>query len=458
MKKIVIILLAFLVSTVWATDRKKLERQRNAKLAEIRETNRILRQTRSKKNVTLKELWSIQNLIKVRQEILDGLASELSGVQQDAFLKEQQLKGIKIHLANQKDKYANSVASTYRLKNSTRNNWHFIFSSKSFNQLFQRFRYLQKISEYQQHIVSDIESDKASVEDGILVLNGLKQEKELIIGDKETEKVKLEQDKQIQQKTVNVLAGKEKGLRRRLKAQKAAKAKLDRRIEQIIKIELEKARKRKEYDKNISLGDKSYNKGNFKDAIRYYEKALAQKVNTKTATSKLNKAKSALKKQQASGEKPVVPKEKVVATPSVDKVNTANFLANKGKLPWPTSNGFISEKFGTHAHPTISGVTINNNGVNILSSTGTVARAVFPGTVVAVMEIPGMQNMVMVSHGDYFTVYAKLSNVFVKQGDKVTLKQSLGKVFTNESNATELHFELWHNQVKQNPAYWIMKK
>ncbi len=61
--------------------------------------------------------------------------------------------------------------------------------------------------------------------------------------------------------------------------------------------------------------------------------------------------KQALKKQKATGAKPAVPKEKVIETPSVDKVNTANFLANKGKLPWPTSNGFISEKYGTHAHP-----------------------------------------------------------------------------------------------------------
>ncbi|MDB4347134.1 peptidoglycan DD-metalloendopeptidase family protein [Bacteroidia bacterium] len=458
MKKVIILFLAFIVTAAWATDRKKLERQRNAKLAEIRETNRILRQTRSKKNVTLKELRSINNLIKVREEILDGLANELTGVQKDEFLKQQQLKGIKIHLINQKDKYAKSVANTYRLKNSTGNNWHFIFSSTSFNQLFQRFRYLQKITQYQKQIVLDIENDKREVEEGIVVLTGLKQEKELIIGDKETEKQKLEQDKQIQQKTVNVLAGKEKDLRRKLKAQKAAKAKLDREIERLIRIELEKARKRKAYDKYINLGDKSFNKGDYESAVTYYEKALNQWVNTKTARDKLNRAKAALKKQKATGAKPAVPKEKVIETPSVDKVNTANFLANKGKLPWPTSNGFISEKYGTHAHPTISGVSVNNNGVNILSTSGTVARVVFPGTVVAVMEIPGMQNMVMVSHGDYFTVYAKLSNVFVKTGDKVTLKQSLGKIYTGENNATELHFELWHNQTKQNPAYWIIRK
>lgn len=458
MKKIIIIGLVFAVSAVWATDRKKLESERNAKLAEIAETNKILNQTRSKKNVTLKELRSINNLIKVRQEILSSLTQELSGVQKEAFTKETQLRGIKIHLTNQKGQYAQSVASTYRLKNSTGNNWHFIFSSKSFNQLLQRFRYLQKIADSQSNMVGQIEMDKAELEDGIAVLTGLKKEKELIIGDKEVERKKLEGDKQEQQKTVNILAGKEKDLRKRLQEQKAAKAKLDNEIERLIKIELEKARRRKAFDDFMEEGDKEFNAGEYKKAISFYEKAADQKVNTSAANAKIQKSEETLAKQKAAGQKVEKPVVKAVETPSAERVTSTSFLANKGRLPWPTNNGFVSEKYGTHAHPTISGVTINNNGVNILASDGTVARAVFGGTVVAVMEIPGMQNMVMVSHGDYFTVYAKLSNVFVKQGDKVTAKQSLGKVYTNENNATELHFELWHNQEKQNPDYWLASK
>ena len=100
----------------------------------------------------------------------------------------------------------------------------------------------------------------------------------------------------------------------------------------MIRIELEKARKRKAYDKYINLGDKSFNKGDYESAVTYYEKALNQWVNTKTARDKLNRAKAALKKQKATGAKPAVPKEKVIETPSVDKVNTANFLANKGEI------------------------------------------------------------------------------------------------------------------------------
>lgn len=452
----ILIFFSVLFVTGWATDRKKLERQRSKKLAEIRATNRILSQTRSKKNISLKELKSLNNLIKVRQEIIQGLAAELDGVQQEVFLKEQQLTATKMHLLEQKAKYANSIATTYRLKQTAGNKWHFIFSSNSFNQLLQRIRYLQKIADYQRNMVGLIEKDKNKIEDGILVLKGLQVEKDSILSTKEAERSKLEGDKEQQKKTIAALSGKERELRKKLRAQKAAKAKLDKEIERLIKIELEKARRQKAFDNYMANGDKSFNAAKYEKAIEYYEKAVKQKINTRLAKQKIEKAKVALAKQKSTGEKSQ--EKAVTASTQTQTVSNAQFLAQKGKLPWPTSNGFISEQYGKHPHPTISGVTINNNGINIMASSGTVARAVYTGTVVAVMEIPGMQNMVMLSHGDYFTVYAKLSTIFVKKGDVIQANQSLGKIFTNENNETELHFELWFNQTKQNPAYWLRKK
>lgn len=449
-------LLLAIFSSGMATDRKKLERKRKAKLAEIRATNKILRQTRSKKNITLKELKSINNLIQVREDIIQGLAAELDGVQQEVSTKEQQLNAVKMHLKEQKNKYANSLATTYRLKQSAGNKWHFIFSSNSFNQLLQRIRYLQKIADYQKNMVGLIEQDRVKIEGGIVVLKGLKVEKDSILGTKEEEREKLEGDKELQKKTIQVLSGKEQELRKRLRSQKAAKAKLDKEIERLIRIELEKARRKKAFNSNIAKGDKSFNAGDYKKAISYYEIAVKQKINTRLAKSKIEKAKVALAKKKSTGQK--TQEKAVTETTTAQTVSNAQFLAQKGKLPWPTNNGFISEKFGKHPHPTISGVTVNNNGVNIMASSGTIAKAVYSGTVVAVMEIPGMQNMVMISHGDYFTVYAKLSSIFVKKGDNINANQSIGKVFTNENSETELHFELWYNQTKQNPAYWLKTK
>jgi len=426
-KSIILVFLMISMPNLKATDRKDIENERKKKLDEIEETNKILAQTKGQKNISLKQLRMIQNLIKIREEIIGSLAEELNSVEQQVNLEETELTALEIHLRDQKTKYAKSIYNAYRLKGSVGNKWHFIFSAHSFNQIAQRLRYLQKIAEFQNRMVSSIEEDKLALQDGILVLKGLKSEKEIILDVKEGEKVKLEGDKSKQQDEVNKLSGKEKELRIKLQQQRAAKAKLDREIERLISLEIEKARRA--------------------------EEARRKKEN--------QEKKGAAQKEKDGNESKSTEKQKIdenTATKTPESVLSSNaFVLNKGKLPWPVSNGLISERFGKHAHPTLSGVTIENNGINFLSNDGAIARSIFKGEVVAVMEIPGMQNMVMVSHGDYFTVYAKLSSVYVKVGDKVDTKQNIGKIYTDEDNETELHFELWFKQEKQNPEYWISR-
>jgi murein DD-endopeptidase MepM/ murein hydrolase activator NlpD len=96
-----------------------------------------------------------------------------------------------------------------------------------------------------------------------------------------------------------------------------------------------------------------------------------------------------------------------------------------------------------------------NNGIDITTASGSLAKAVFEGTVSAVLNIPGQQKALLISHGDYFTVYSRLITVDVKKGDKISLNQKLGTVWTDQEGKTVLQFQVWKGQVKQNPASWI---
>jgi septal ring factor EnvC (AmiA/AmiB activator) len=154
--------------------------------------------------------------------------------------------------------------------------------------------------------------------------------------------------------------------------------------------------------------------------------------------------------------------KKAAATPS-KKLTASNtrlsstFLANKGRLPWPVKNGVISQTFGIHHHPVLKHVQIKNNGVNIATAKGSVARAVFPGRVVNIVHITNTNIAVILKHGSYFTVYSGLDKVFVKNNQQVSQNQTLGVIHTNLQGKTQLHFEVWHQKVLQNPAYWIRK-
>ena len=96
-----------------------------------------------------------------------------------------------------------------------------------------------------------------------------------------------------------------------------------------------------------------------------------------------------------------------------------------------------------------------NNGVDISSPSGSQARAVFKGTVTAVLSIPGQENAVLVNHGEFFTVYSRLSKVLVNRGDKVDTRQALGIIFTDEEGKTALQFQVWQGQKVLDPQLWL---
>jgi len=132
------------------------------------------------------------------------------------------------------------------------------------------------------------------------------------------------------------------------------------------------------------------------------------------------------------------------------------FVANKGRLPWPVANGFISGHFGKHQHDVYENVTINNKGIYIQTTAGSDARSVYEGEVTTCM-VMGNTYAIIIQHGNYRTVYTGIQKPYVKPGDKVTAKQNIGKIASNpdEDNKTELQFQVWEDRELQNPELWI---
>jgi murein DD-endopeptidase MepM/ murein hydrolase activator NlpD len=136
-----------------------------------------------------------------------------------------------------------------------------------------------------------------------------------------------------------------------------------------------------------------------------------------------------------------------------------NFANNKGKLPWPTERGIVSGTFGEHQHPILPRVKIKNNGIDILTSEGEYARAVFSGEVTRVISIPNFNNVVIIRHGEYLTVYSNLDEVLVSKGEEVATRQRIGRIYTNHNESkTEIHFEIWKAKDLMNPSAWLARK
>lgn len=197
-----------------------------------------------------------------------------------------------------------------------------------------------------------------------------------------------------------------------------------------------------------------------------YKKAVAELKSTESKLSSAVKAKQAqIKKAQQQIEKIIAEEarkakstKRSAAEKQQDVVLTGKFDQNKGKLPYPVRGGVVIDGYGVHEHPTQKGLKINNKGINIAAEGGAEVRCVFEGVVSRIFFFQGLNNSVMVRHGNYITVYSNLASVSVKTGDKVALNQTLGRIASSDdSDENMLHFEIWKEMTNLNPSLWLRR-
>lgn len=404
-----IFLLLLLISVLgYSQTRKKNSskenlQQKKAKIEkDIKVTNKLLEETKKNKKASLRQLVVLNDKINKREELISNISTELSKLDQQIFITSSQVRRLKNEIKDLKDEYAKMIYYAYKNKNYY-NRVMFVFASQSFNQAYRRVKYFQQYSSYRKNQAQLIQNTQILLDSKISELGKKKEAKLSLLQTHEKEKIQLSQEKEEQNKTIRQLTQKERKLLVELKEKEKASRQLQAAIENLISEELRKTRE------------------------------VAKKSGKKSA--------------------PVT----ISYTPAEMKLAN-NFSLNKGRLPWPSEKGALSSSFGEHEHPILKGIKTKNNGITISTNPGAKARAVFDGVVSSVLTIPNYNHVVILSHGEYLTVYTNLVDVYVRRGESVSTKQSLGTVFTDpETNKTELHFEIWKGKTTLNPAQWISR-
>ena len=87
---------------------------------------------------------------------------------------------------------------------------------------------------------------------------------------------------------------------------------------------------------------------------------------------------------------------------------------------------------------------------------GAPARAVFEGVVQRVGTIPTYGTYIMVTHGEYVTLYGNLSQVVVSQGQRVRAGQVVGRAGTeSQRRGAQLFFALYQDGSAVDPTRWL---
>ena len=417
---LVLLLLAFVNPAYCQKTKGKTKKQLQSEITtlqkEISNANQLLKKTTKDKEMTLNEVSILENKIKQREQLIKAYNEQIAVLDEEINIGQNNIKSLNSDLGKLQKEYAKMIV----FANKNRSHYDrlgFIFASEDFNQAFSRLRYIRQFTDARKVKIDQIAATEKQISSEVEASQQAREEQTALLKEEKTQQDELKKEKGELNAQVAKLKKKEGNLQQDIKNKQQQAQKLQKAIDDIIAEEIRKAnaeaeKKRKEEAK------KNANKGN------------------STATTKT--------------------KEKGMALTPAEKTLSTNFVNNKGKLPWPVERGTISSSFGKHASSVSSKVTVTNNGIDIATTDGAKARAVFDGEVASVTKLTGANTVVIIRHGEYFTVYSNLENVTVKRGDRVKTKQNIGTVHTNKTEGkTELHFELLKEQVRQNPANWL---
>ena len=399
-RKWVIFLLLFLPLSLFAQEREKLEEKRKQLIKEIEMTSVMLSETQQNRAATLEHFVTLQKQIEKRRLLIETLQSEIliteEGISQAADISEA-LRDDLERLLEEYGLIARAALRSQINKTATL----FIFSAPTLNEAFNRWQYIRQYDRYRKKQARLIVETQKMLDERQAWLEVQKQEKGSLLESEENQAQLLAKEITTYDRLLADLKRDEKRLAGELKDKQVAHQKLNAAIENIIREEVARARKESRSPE-----------------------ALEETTRTRDA-----------------------------------ELVTGAFEQNRGRLPWPVSNGVVTGYYGKHTHPTLQNVTVDNNGIDIRTDQDANVLAVFQGEVVGTQYIPGYNYMLIVKHGNYYTVYSNLKEVYVKRGDSVTLRQAIGKVYTDpQTNTASLHFEVWQEKKRMNPLTWVGQK
>jgi septal ring factor EnvC (AmiA/AmiB activator) len=244
-KAIRFILIIFLFSSikVWDQTSKKGEliKEKTKIEAEIELVNKLLEDTRSKKENTVNEFKLLNRKISNRSLMIRKLNNELVLINDEIKENEKTLDLYRKDLIKAKSEYSNLIY--YAFKSSNHNlNFMYLLASKNINQFYLRLKYLQQYKDYRVKQINLINRLNVVIEEKIVDLNEIKKEKVNLINRKLIERANLKGEIEEADRIIYVLKGKETELESDLEKKKRIAAKLDKEIESIIKEESRKNR------------------------------------------------------------------------------------------------------------------------------------------------------------------------------------------------------------------------
>ena len=437
MPKFILSLFFILITSLsWSQSAQdKLEARKLQIQKEIRENQVLLKSVRTKEKSTTSELLLQKNKIGLKEKLIQTTERQSKLLANDMYINQKAINELTKELVELRADYAELIVKSYKSR-SEQSRAMFLLSSESFLQAYKRAQYMKQYARFRKSQGDELQKKTKDLEVLNEKLNGQKTEKERLLVENRKEKQSLELERKDTEKLFQGILKDKKNITTDIRKKEQESKKIDKEIDRLIRAAIAEANRKAAAEAAAAAAAKA---------------AAIAKANPTSVPAKkaAEAAAAAVKKAEP------VSSTKIALTPEGEIV-AANFRANKNKLPWPVERGVVTLGYGQQAHPVHRSLVIYNSGVEITTEKGALARAVFGGEVSSVMVLSPINKIVIIQHGDFFSVYQNLNHVTVNKGDKVSLKQSIGTVNTNgETGATVIKFLISQNAIYVNPQQWL---
>jgi septal ring factor EnvC (AmiA/AmiB activator) len=374
MKKAVTVFFSFflgLAVLAQTADKSNLENERKALQKELKEIQGVYNKVKGQKKETLGQLNLLQKKMSLQNKYIGNINKEIKFINNDIYSSNLEVNKLQRQLDTLKSQYARSVVYAYKNR-SNYDYLNFIFSANTFNDALKRIAYLRSYRSFRQQQVTNIQETRIAIEDRKNQLLGKKTQKASALQNQTQQFKVLEDQKKEKDVVVSKLKSKESELGKQIASRKKKDAQLKNSISVIIRRELE-ARRKEEAERKKRAD------------------ALTKETSTNTDVATTTK-KTVTRKADAS-----------ISLNAKEVALSSSFSTNKGKLPWPVDNGYVSIPYGAYSIPGTS-LRGDNPGLTIATpSVGATVKAVFDGEVLSVFNLGDGTMAVTISHGKYFT-------------------------------------------------------
>jgi len=224
-------------------DKASLQSKYNKLQNEIKDTEELLNSTKKKKENSLNDLKLLNRKIDMREQVINNIAQQMHSVNQELNSTNAAINAMQSDMTELKKQYAQMVYYTY-LNDQDYKPLHFIFSSKSINEAFQRVQYIRSFHGFRKEQIVAIEEISEDLTKKIEIIEQEKEEKESLLTKEEKEKKQLDSEKAKKDEAVKKLQTQEKDLKKQIEKKKKDAASLKNKIQAIISEEIRKEKEK----------------------------------------------------------------------------------------------------------------------------------------------------------------------------------------------------------------------